>query len=78
MICNSKLNLNDISDLEKLFQFTFKISRDCPNEILELNKEYKCEDIPKDETHACLFCWRNALGDKIKELRKSEINEINK
>lgn len=56
MICNSKINFNDISDLEKLFQFTFKISGDCPNEILELNKEYKCEDIPKDETHACLYC----------------------
>ena len=65
IICKSKINYDNIEDLEKLFQFTFEISGDCPS---ILNKDYKC-DREDDNVHKCLYCWRKELGNKIKQLR---------
>ncbi|MBD5589274.1 hypothetical protein [Clostridium botulinum] len=59
------MNINNKKDLEKLLNFTFYISGECPNEILGCN--ISCKTVEN-----CVMCWRKALSERIDILKEGE------
>lgn len=64
------MNINNKEDLEKLLNFTFYISGECPNEILGCN--ISCKTVGN-----CVMCWRKALSERIQILKHNDCNTEN-
>lgn len=65
------MNIDNKKDLQKLFDFTFYISGECPNEILGCN--ISCNTDKADKTvENCVMCWRKALREKIQILEQND------
>lgn len=59
------MNINDKEELQKLLNFTFYISGECPNEILGCN--ISCKTVGN-----CVMCWRKALSERIQILKQND------
>ncbi|GAA0083371.1 hypothetical protein [Clostridium sp. CTA-6] len=62
------MNINNKEELQKLFNFTFYISGECPNEILGCNISCNTNKTGKTVEN-CVLCWRKALSEKIDMLK---------
>ena len=60
------MDWNNIELLEQLYNFTYHMIANCPNNELEVNM--KCGDFTIDEDR-CTRCWREALLRRIIKLR---------
>lgn len=64
------MDINNKDELIKLYSFTFCVTGNCPREFGLKHSKEGCES-------DCIYCWRNALGDRISELSKESENERN-
>ena len=58
------IDWNNIEDLKKLYNFTNYITGECPDDIIGVDS--KCET--NFEKFICVYCWQEALKEKIFEL----------
>lgn len=60
------MDINNKEELEKLRNFTFYISGDCPSDVLNCADIENCnENIGIED---CVMCWRKALTKEIEQL----------
>lgn len=70
------MDINNKEELQKLFNFTFYISGECPDEILGC--DISCNTDKADKTvENCVMCWRKALREKIQILEQKDCNTEN-
>ncbi|MBY6842673.1 hypothetical protein [Clostridium botulinum] len=68
------MNINNKEELQKLFNFTFYISGECPNEILGCDIDCNTNKANKTVEN-CVMCWRKALSERINMLKEGVIIE---
>ena len=59
------MNINNKEELKKLYNFTFYITGECPQDVF-CDKEI--EDCNSNNLSDCIYCWRKALDKRIKDL----------
>lgn len=58
------MDINNKEDLNKLLSFTFRITSDCPSDFGLECRQSNCHK------EGCIYCWRNAVSDRINEIEK--------